>query len=121
MCATRVSCYARIGASHSIFGAFYGLRGPASRLLTLAEVSLHLESWRADVRELARHAEEVDGTTVDRQARRRAPLPARRERRDGRHPARRPTRRPLERVSGQPHEGNGWQGVTRWKIIFNSI
>ena len=19
------------------------------------------------------------------------------------------------------HEGNGWQGVTRWKIIFNSI
>ena len=99
MCATRVTCYARIGAYDSIYGALYGLRGPASRLFDSAEVILHLESWRADVRELVHRGQAAGSTLIARQASRRAPLPARRGRRDGRHPARRPTRRPLERVS----------------------
>ena len=95
----RVQCYTRISRQYPICSRLYIYRGPASRLLTLAEVILHLESWRADVRELVHRGQAAGSTLIARQASRRAPLPARRGRRDGRHPARRPTRRPLERVS----------------------
>ena len=49
----QLQCYTRNGRRDSISGRLNGLRAPASQLLHPAEVLQDLESWRADVNQLA--------------------------------------------------------------------
>ena len=108
-------------ASYPIFSAPSRSDVHRSRLSSRSAPTAVMETLRTDARELGQAGSEAGCTPNARKAEGRSQASPRCARRDGRHLRREPNVLRLERPSRQPSEGNGWQGVTRWKIIFNSI